>query len=218
MDHHILMGDVVASSKQDHRQLQADLKELVASCNTSLAPGIKSPYTITLGDEFQGVAASLRDSVAAILFLEEKILSAKLDFKLHYVAHLGPIDTPINPDIAHQMMGTGLTTARALLTQKRRERPRFHFEYPDPLVGNLLNDIFFVLERIIDRWNLRDYALITDMIAHTDNAEVGQMHGKDRSLIWRRRATLRIEEYRRLKSAVEHIAADFDTVRNSAGS
>jgi hypothetical protein len=171
-----------------------------------MAPVILSPFTITLGDEFQGIVRTLRSSVETIFCFEEEILSRGYAFQLHYVAHRGEIKTPINPSIAYEMMGPGLTTARSILTEKKRTRPRFVFEYGKGSTSIVLNDLFFVLERIIDHWRVRDYDLIMDMIGNTSNIEVARMQKRDRTAVWRRRESLRVEEYRRQKEAIVHVA------------
>ena len=64
----ILMGDIVGSSGQNSVDLIEGFSALVSSCNNTLKHQILSPYTITLGDEFQGIAASLRGLLDSIFF------------------------------------------------------------------------------------------------------------------------------------------------------
>lgn len=45
--------------------------EMVTSANKTFHNELLSPLTITLGDEFQGLSASLSDSMDILLFLEE---------------------------------------------------------------------------------------------------------------------------------------------------
>lgn len=210
MRYHIVMGDVVASSALEARVLRKELKALVSACNDANRKQILSPLTITLGDEFQGVAASLTAAIQLILFLEEQTLKRNLPFRLHYVAHFGNIETAINPDIAYEMLGPGLTRARSILATKMKNRPRFTFAYDDELTANTLNDLFFVLEHISARWHEQDYALIYDMINLDSDREVAEKNGRDRSLVWKRRSTLRISEYRHQKRAITLLAEHFD--------
>jgi len=69
---HILMGDVIGSSKHDSRKLRKVFMELVSSCNKNLKHDIISPYTVTLGDEFQGIATSLHAVMKARKILTDK--------------------------------------------------------------------------------------------------------------------------------------------------
>lgn len=125
-----------------------------------------------------------------------------LDFKLHYVIHYGEIETEINPDIAYEMMGPGLTTARELLSTKKRERKRFQFLLWDETQSLQLNRLFEVLDSIILSWKKEDFQLILDMIHNENNAEVGEKHGKNRDQIWKRRKTLMIKEYNLMKESI----------------
>jgi hypothetical protein len=208
---HILMGDIIASSSYPAARLREAFMAQVAECNEVLSAGILSPYTITLGDEFQGVAASLQAAVQAIFFLEEGLLGRDPHFKLRYVVVHGEIDTPLNRQKAHAMMGAGLTLARRMLTDKRRGRPRFRFDLPDKAVTRQFERLFRVLDGLTERWSPSDAILIRDMIADPHNEAVGRRHGKNRSQVWKRRKYLLIEEYRALKAALLEMANDGTT-------
>lgn len=199
---YILMGDVIGSSDYNARQLRQEFMGLVSSCNEQLDYGIISPYTVTLGDEFQGVATSLRTTIEAIFHMEESVLGGGLPFKIRYAAVHGEIDTPVNRQKAHTMMGDGLTQAREILTDKRRGKPRFRFNLSNPHTMNQLNRLFLVLDGLTCRWDVGDGPLILDMLASSHNEEVGLKHGKNRTQIWKRRKHLLIEEYRALKDAI----------------
>ena len=201
--HYILMGDIMGSSKhEDLQKLRKDFIEIVSSCNKEFKQKIVSPYTVTLGDEFQGIAASLHAVLESIFYMEEKILLQELDFKVRYVAVYGEIETPINRLKAHTMMGAGLKRAREILTDKRRGEPRFRFELSDTYTMNQLNRLFLVFDGLTERWKPRDGRLIMDMLAKPNNEEVGILHGKNRTQIWKRRRHLLIEEYRALKESL----------------
>ncbi|MBN1531209.1 MAG: hypothetical protein JXA20_00965 [Spirochaetes bacterium] len=200
--HYILMGDIIGSSEYDAQRLRDDFMSVVSSCNIRLGKNIISPYTVTLGDEFQGIATSLDTIINSIFFMEEISLRRSLAYKVRYVAVLGHIDTTINRMKAHTMMGDGLTKARRILNDKRRGLPRFRFDLPDSFMTKQLNRLFLVLDGITNRWSIGDGILILDMLANTNNAEVGSIHGKNRTQIWKRRKNLLIEEYRVLKDAL----------------
>lgn len=204
--HYILMADVVQSHSLDARQLQADFKHLVAHCNETLKPQILSPYTITLGDEFQGVAKSLTGIIESIFWLEENVIRNGYAFKLRYIAHYGEIQTKLNRKIAYEMLGPGLTFARSMLADKRRDRPRFLFVVQNEFLSNNLTRSGKILESMTDRWKAIDYRLISDMISNQNNQEVGNNRNKNRSQIWKRRKQLFIEEYQLLKGVMTDLA------------
>lgn len=200
--YYILMGDVIASSDYEPVKLGTELKELVDAANKELAKITLSPYTITLGDEFQGVTRSLNSGIETLFYLEEQRLVKELDFKLHYVLHSGKIETRINPETSYGMLGEGLTQARKMLTAKKRDRKRFNFSLNDKEQSEQLNRMFEVLDGIMESWKKDDFALIVDMIQNSNDRQVGDKHGKDRSQIYRRRKTLMIHEYNLLKASI----------------
>lgn len=197
------MGDVVNSSDYDGEVLSKGLKELVKSTNKKFDKDILSPLTITLGDEFQGILSSVSTGIDLLFHLEEELLITEPDFKLHYVLLLGEIETEINPDIAYEMMGKGLTEARKMLSSKKRSRKRFRFKLQNKEQTEQLSKIFEVLDTIILNWKKEDYPLILDMINNDNNSEVGELHEKNRDQIWKRRKTLMINEYNLLKDFIK---------------
>lgn len=207
--HYILMGDVVSSKDYNSKTLQKQLINITDSCNSALRDDLLSPYTITLGDEFQGIPNSLDTAIRTLFYYEEECLRQTLKFKLHYVVHYGKIDTKINPKIAYEMMGPGLTKARELLGSKKRERKRFQFLLDNEILSQQLNRLFEVLDSIIQSWKVDDFLLILDMINNDNNAEVGEKHGKNRDQIWKRRKTLMVHEYNLIKetiaTSIEHL-------------
>ena len=156
-----------------------------------------------MGDEFQGVLNSVSTGIDLLFHLEEELLITEPDFKLHYVLLLGEIETEINPDIAYEMMGKGLTEARKMLSSKKRNRKRFRFKLQNKEQTEQLSNLFEVLDTIILNWKKEDYPLILDMINNDNNSEVGDLHDKNRDQIWKRRKTLMINEYNLLKDFIK---------------
>jgi len=200
--HYILMGDVIESRKLDAKTLRRQLKGLLSACNGALRTEILSPYTTTLGDEFQGIARSLHGVAECVFYFEETGIMKQNDFRMRFVAHCGEIQTPINTEVAYGMMGPGLTKARALLTDKRRGQPRFRFDLPDKRLAENLTRLCRIIDGLTCRWHRRDYVLISDMLSNQNNEEVAAKHSKNRSQIWKRRKHLLIEEYQLSKAVV----------------
>lgn len=203
---YILMGDIIRSSEYEASQLRREFLRLIGSCNETMEGGILSPYTVTLGDEFQGVASSLLAAIEAVFYMEETALRAGLVFKIRYVTVHGQIDTPVNRLKAHNMLGSGLTKAREMLTDRGRGERRFRFDLVDTYLMNQLNRLFVAIDGLTDRWDVADALLILDMLRNTNNEEVGLTHGKNRSQIWKRRKHLLVEEYRALKESIAGMA------------
>lgn len=210
----IMMGDVIESRKREARRLRGQLTALLTACNRDLKSAILSPYTTTLGDEFQGIAKSLRGAIENIFYFEERRVKKQNDFEIRYVVHYGEIQTPINTEVAYGMMGPGLTKARALLTDKRRGQPRFHFDLPDKRLTENLTRLFAVIDGLTGRWVRKDFSLIADMLLNANNEEVADKYHKNRSQIWKRRRHLLIEEYRMAKAVILDLADTAKKRRN----
>lgn len=205
--YYVLMGDIIGSSRSDNpKRLRKDFMQVISACNKKFKREILSPYTVTLGDEFQGIAASLQAMIEAVFYMEEKILYEGLSFKIRYVSVYGEIETAINRLKAHTMLGPGLTRAREILTDKRRGVPRFRFEFPDPYLTEQFNRLFLVFDGLTRRWSPEDGRLILDMLASPHNEEVGKLHDKNRTQIWKRRRNLLIEEVRALKETIRALS------------
>ena len=103
-DYFIVMGDVMGSRRLDAAKLRQQLMALLSACNGDLKTEILSPYTTTLGDEFQGIARSLHAVAECIFYLEERRIKNQDNFGIRYVAHYGEIQTPLNTEVAYGMM------------------------------------------------------------------------------------------------------------------
>ncbi|MEM0896415.1 MAG: SatD family protein [Verrucomicrobiota bacterium] len=212
----IFMGDITNSrGLPSPKKAQAELHTLVTSANKRHQSLIESPLTITLGDEFQGVIAGFNEALEILFAMEEQVLRTHPSFTLHYVIYVGRIDSKIARERAHGMLGPGLTSAREILTSKKRDRPRYQFgtanekmrrprqglTVPGQREMKNMSRLFSVIASLQERWNPKDHPLIADMIHSTSDTELvnGTRGRKDRSQIRKRRQTLLIEDYRALK-------------------
>ncbi len=202
MKYAILMSDVVKSMASDHAQTFESLRTLVKSVNDAQKRLVLSPLTVTLGDEFQGVAADFKAAVTLLFELDEKSRQLKTPLGLRFSIVYGTISTPINQERAHEMIGEGLQAARALISTKKRNRNRFEIRSGNPSVDFRMKNIFQVIESVCGRWSPKDYAIIQAMIYEKKDQSVGDLFEKTRQQIYKRRKTLMIEDYRALKELV----------------
>jgi SatD family (SatD) len=177
-NYYVVMADVVASRERQPNQLMAELQTLVKTANTVFDEGILSPYTLTLGDEFQGVAKSLLDAVKTILWFEEARLQGKLSSKLRYVVNYGEIDTPLNRELVHGMLGSGLAEARELLNDKRRGKSHVCFQLPNQRLALQLQKLFEVMSSLTRVWKPEEASLLFEMLSTSNNEVVAYKYGK----------------------------------------
>lgn len=105
----VLIGDIIASKKlEDQRaKVQEKLSGILEQLNDENRD-ISSPYTITLGDEFQAVFKS-----ADRLFFDiVSILAALHPVKIRFSIGIGEIKTPLNREQALGMDGEAFYNAR----------------------------------------------------------------------------------------------------------
>lgn len=206
----IWMADIIGSREKDQKRLMSDFRRVTEAVSAKQKKRFLSPITITLGDEFQCVPASLPDAVKAIFGLEEEIIGQGRDFKLKHVIAQGRIDTPINLRNAHGMLGPGLTRARELLEgAKRSDRSRFLFELDNPRAATNLDQAFLIYASYLDDWRAgRDYSIASAFLETDDYKVAAERLRKNRSLIWKRERTLKIREYKAIKGLIESIAED----------
>lgn len=201
----ILMADIIDSSTKNSLVLMRDFKSIVTSTNIKFAKAIKSPLTITLGDEFQGVIADLKTSLEIIIYIEEEIIHNNFNFKIRFVLQEGIIDTLINSKIAFEMLGSGLTEARERLFLLKKTSKRFYICVEDKNVSEILNSSFLIFQILTSQWRPeKDYEIVNKFIEYGDYKKVSELLNKNRSLIWKREKSLNIESYNAIKNVINN--------------
>lgn len=200
----ILMADIIGSSGKASNQLMKVFQKLVEKVNLQQEDQLLSPFTITLGDEFQGVVKDLKAGLDSIIIFEEALIKHQLDFKLRYVLHYGLIETPINAEIAHGMLGKGLATARQKLEDLKKEKfTRFYVDTENSKPDTLLNNLLLLYQSVIDDWLPKDYGLIRVFWEKKDYKKVAAHFKKVNSLMWKRERSLKLKEYAVIKETLE---------------
>lgn len=204
--HIILMADIIDSRKGNEKQLMSDFAKVTTKVGRMYDNRLKSPITITLGDEFQSIPRNLTDAINIIISIEEEIINAGMEFKLRYVITEGRIETTINSKVGYGMLGEGLTRAREQLQSIKKEKWRFNFDLTEKTKAIALNNAFLVFQDYVDEWKPEDYKLVSGLLSKPDYKEVADELGKNRSLIWKRKKSLRIDEYLALKDVIAYVA------------
>lgn len=196
------MADVIASTKLNSDLLIKQFRFLVDSINNNRPNQLKSPLTITLGDEFQGVIDSIENGIDIIFEMEELRIEHDFDFKLRYVLYQGQIDTEINKNIAYQMLGEGLTKARESLSSLKKSNNRFLIFLEDQAKSNALNKAFSIYQNLVDSWKKKDIALVKEFLKHDNYKVVAKITGIDPSNAWRRKKSLNMTSYNYCKEII----------------
>ncbi|TXK36588.1 hypothetical protein FVR03_17425 [Pontibacter qinzhouensis] len=207
-NYYILMADIIGSSRQPGGKLMEAFKAVVEEVNKKCHYQLLSPLTITLGDEFQGVVADLAAGLQVMVALEELIVLHNKPFSLRYVINYGPIDTPVNTAKAHAMLGNGLTQAREMLEQVKKDKGnRYKLEPGNTQQHKMLERALLLYQSLVDAWKPADSLLISTFLQNPDYKVVAGKLGKVRSLMWKREKSLKIKEYIAARELLHLIAA-----------
>ncbi len=169
----VVMGDLVKSESSLAPELLYDrFNQQVDAINNTHAKHLSSPLTITLGDEFQGLVRTLAHAASLVRSLRLALLADKIECR--FVIGLADIKTPINTERAWNMMGPGLSRARARLNEKSTST-QYRFSLPEaPLIETLLDAIGAGMTAIEQGWTDRqrdDIAAALNLISAKDLAK-----------------------------------------------
>ncbi len=155
----VLIGDIVSSRKIKNRSLtQQKFEETFKQINKKNKPLI-SPFTITLGDEFQAVYEK-----ADLLFYNIwQILQYTSPIKIRFSIGVGEITTPINKKQAIGMDGPAFYFAREGMEELKETNNLFILKGEGISNSELLNQILFLLSHQINGWKQTRYKIITSL-------------------------------------------------------
>lgn len=144
----VLIGDIIASRKIKNRaSLQKQLKSVIRQLNRK-NPNLLSPYTITLGDEFQAVYAKAEHLFSDLV----NILLALYPEKVRFSIGIGTIDTPINKQQAIGMDGPAFYLARKGIEQLKASGYLFIVNGLDDEQQDIVNNSLFLVSHQLCKW------------------------------------------------------------------
>lgn len=148
MKYIVLIGDIVRSREITHRSgLQTELKHLLHELSLE-NQGIVSPYTITIGDEFQAVFKNA-DSVFYDVF---RILAGIYPVMVRFSFGTGEITTGINTQQALGMDGEAFYNAREGMEKLKSNDALFGISGLTPPYSDLVNDVMSLVSGLIGEW------------------------------------------------------------------
>jgi hypothetical protein len=147
-----VIGDLVASRRVPPLE-RGELQERLRCTFDDLrgrSPELRSPLTITLGDEFQAVYSSASGLFADTL----EILAAIHPTRARFAIGLGRISTAINPALAIGMDGPAFYAARDAIADLKRSGGLFSIRWREPTPSALLADQSLrLLSHLVGKWN-----------------------------------------------------------------
>jgi hypothetical protein len=170
----VLIGDIEDSQSvesRDRESLQEVLSDELQMLNTEYDRGIISPYTITLGDEFQAVF----DRADNIFVQMLKVMSAIHPIGVRFSLAVGHIDTSINTEQAIGMDGPAFHRARRGVELLKENEYMFNigFEHDSPEL-KVINNSLQLLSGRIRGWNKRRLIILHMMKEGYDYKEISE--------------------------------------------
>ncbi len=147
-----VIGDMVASKKLRRGQraaAQETLADVLSNLNLCWEGSVAANFTITLGDEFQGLLHGDSDAVSAALLL----LYGMRRYPVRLAVGFGDIHTQINPAAAIGADGPAFHNARRMIeSMKARHGARLRFALPDERVQRELNIVAALCDKLAEEW------------------------------------------------------------------
>lgn len=172
-----IIGDIKNSKTiEDRSKIQEQLKRTLDKINHNYKSDIASKFIITLGDEFQGLLESGKNT----LYIIEKIQWDMYPVAIRFGIGIGTVTTDINSDMSIGADGPSYYMARrAIETLKENEQKNktylsnIRVEVDDDAneVADMLNTILSLLTVLKENWTDRQREIILDSLKHQDGQE-----------------------------------------------
>jgi hypothetical protein len=155
----VLIADMVASrASPDRKALQTQLQHVLARLNHD--ERVLSPYTITLGDEFQALPGSAEGIFGAALQIQAAVYPVRVRFSFA----IGELRTDINPLQALGMDGPVFHAARAGIDLLKQQRGLYYISGLPAELADLANSSLGVLGHSIGKWKHHRLAIAASLV------------------------------------------------------
>jgi hypothetical protein len=154
----VLIGDLIESRKLSDRgraATQKNLKTVLGQINRD-ASGLLSPWTITLGDEFQAVYQS-SGSLFTHLWT---IMAAIHPVYARFSVSAGAITTPVNRKQAIGMDGPAFHTARDGVNILKEDEGLLRVNIQNPEIERLMNASLMLVSKEMLGWNSNRFHIL----------------------------------------------------------
>ena len=170
-----IIGDIMGSKKiQNRSEIQERLKSVLNEINSAYPDDISSKFTITLGDEFQGLLSRGANAMKILSEIEDRMYPVKIRFGVG----VGSITTDIDRDMAIGADGPGYYKARKAIEylrereKKKQTDPaniRFEFDGDNRETEVMINTVLVLLTVIKNSWSERQREVICDMLRYQES-------------------------------------------------
>lgn len=151
-----IIGDIVGSRKIKNRQeIQDKFNEVLYNANKTYNESIASNFTITLGDEFQGLLTKPSLSLEIIEFIREKMYPIELVFGIG----VGKMETKFSKDISIGSDGPAYWYARKMVEKAKSKKPSICY-FSDSLDDKIINSLILIGESCMNSQTKKQQEII----------------------------------------------------------
>jgi hypothetical protein len=198
----VLIGDVVGSrhlSAPARASLQKRLRAELEALNKS-RKGLVSPYTLTLGDEFQAVFREPSGIFADAFTLLARTAPQRMRFALA----VGEIVTPLNPKQAIGMDGPAFHRARAALERLKAADRLFGVQSADePEPASTTGATLNILSSWVEAWKPTRLILFASLLRGAGVPELAETAGITSRAVNKNIRAAELDEWRTILQNIE---------------
>lgn len=206
----VLIGDIIGSKQLDgekREQVQSLLLEQLDEINRE-SDSIESPFTITLGDEFQAVYSD------ASTLLEDcwKILAELHPVSVRFSAAIGSISTPINTKQAIGMDGPAFYIARDNIEEMKKSNRLFSVgiegakkDDETQALLNLINNSLKLLSKEMKSWKKVRFQILVMLNRGTPVKEIAKELNISETAVYKNREDGELSLVIELKESVKKL-------------
>lgn len=187
-----LIADIVDSKGiPDRKTFQAGLKEALERLNRR-SRTLVSPYTITLGDEFQAVYGTGEELIGDVF----SILAEVYPVRIRFAVGIGKLTTELDREKALGMDGPAFHAARAGMNEMKKLKYSLVQAYgDDPSRYELMNAGLKLSMSIMSGWKRNTFIVFTGLRDGMAVGEVAPLLGIRQRSVYKLITTNRLREF-----------------------
>lgn len=171
----VIIGDIIDSRKiSDRKKFQSVFKETLENINVKYQEDLAAKFSITLGDEFQGLLKSKKNILNIIFDIEMALWPTKLRFGVG----IGEISTEISYYNTAEIDGSAYHRARKMIDLLKSKEGQHSKRTANILIAsnkenleidNILNSVLSVTTALKSKWTIRQAEIIDTYLKSEEN-------------------------------------------------
>lgn len=204
MEYLVLIADVISSKEiEPRRPFQRQLMATINRLNHGRA-NLVSPYTLTLGDEFQAVFSSgdkiLTDMIEIMITMHPN--------EARYSYGIGSISTDINPREALSMDGPAFHLARAGIKGLKEEKGSWYVAGLPEIRQDIINAAMALALKEMKQWHPNRLRVLQGLVNGLNVKDIAGDLDITTSAVYKNIDAGGLKSVRRLFNAIEHAVTE----------